>query len=201
MFTMTSTEEDAMSTEPQDPGSPRPEPPNALTPQFLAWRGDEDEPLHAEEGWTSGPWKVETLPDGRYGVLREWESLAEGFTPAATFLDEEPARVLAALLPMAGRDPVVTLAEERAPDGFPVRDWTGESVGWLGTFDNEMAWTLHLGLCLVRSPRGMAEMLEAAGPLAEAQIGQIRYQAVKRRAAEAVAAVRPDDEDLLNGRE
>jgi hypothetical protein len=176
----------------REPAAEPPTPPNAFTREFLAWRGEEDEPTHAGEASTAGPWKVETAPDGRHAVLREWESLAEGFAPAGVFLAAEPARLLAALLPIHGRDPLVLLDAERKPGGFPLRDGSGDTVGWLAAYDVDLARALHLGLALLRSPRGLAAFLESAGPVAEEQIGQIRYQAVRSRAAAPDAGARPD---------
>ena len=47
-------------------------------------------------------------------------------------------------------------------------------AGWLDRYEPRWVEALHLLEAIVRSPRALAALLEAAGPGAEEQVGRIR---------------------------
>ena len=168
----------------------RPTPPNAFTLPFLEHLQATNEPLTAAESDLAGPWKLEPVPGhpGAVAVLREWESLAAGDVPFAVCLHYETAVLLAAMLPVVGREPLFHLAEAPDPDpggpltgGYPVLAVFGEQgpavCGWLQSYQPEIVQALHLLEGLIRRPRSLAEVNAAAGGAALAQVG--RYLAAR----------------------
>ncbi|HEX2162475.1 MAG TPA: hypothetical protein VHM02_00860, partial [Thermoanaerobaculia bacterium] len=85
--------------------------------------------------------------------------------PAAVLLHSPTARLVAAALPLVGRDGGFRLDREAGPGGFAVRRH-GRAVGHLPWFHVELVAALDLFDGLVRSPEAMAEVLAAAGPTA-----------------------------------
>jgi hypothetical protein len=112
-------------------------------------------------------------------VVREWESVDRGDVPEATFCHEETARVFAAILPLAEREPLFHLAEtpDLDEDGFPVAAMFGEqgacTVGHLRRAEPALIAALHLAEALVRRPASLAVLLEVAGGGAIEQIGRM----------------------------
>ena len=153
--------------------------PNVFSPAFLASLREREETITASEAEVAGPWKREAMIDkrGAVAVLREWEGLERGDAPTAVFWHEEVAELFAAVLPAVEREPLFHLAEELGPDGFAITAVYGEQgpqvVGWLPRFEPAWIEALHLAGCLARSPVAMADILEAAGPGAIAQVGSI----------------------------
>jgi hypothetical protein len=166
---------------PPSPTLPRRTAPNAFSPEFLAQVRDQDETLTAAEAASAGPWKVEAVPGrpGRVAVVREWESVDRGDIPEATFCHEETARVFAAILPLAEREPLFHLGAMPDPDedGYPVAAMYGEqgacTVGHLRRAEPALIAALHLAEALVRRPASLAVLLKVAGGGAIEQIGRI----------------------------
>lgn len=173
-----------------DGNSPRPSAPrNAFEPTFLESVQAGAEPLTASEADLAGPWKLEPVPGhpGAVGVVRAWESLAEGDAPTGVLAHEESAALYAVLLPLLGREPLFHLGVEAVPGGplpgaYPLTSVFGEQgpqvCGWLPRYHPEAAFALHLLERLVRSPQLLAEVVFAAGAGALAQVG--RYLAVRQ---------------------
>jgi hypothetical protein len=169
----------------------KPTPPNAFTPTYLEHlQANTEEPLTAAESDLAGPWKLEPVPGhpGAVAVLREWESLDAGDVPVAVCLHRETAALLAAVLPVLGREPLFHLEEDPDPDpsgplpgGFPLVAVFGEQgpavSGWLQIYQPEIVQALHLVEGLIRQPRSLAEVNAAAGGGALAQVG--RYLAAR----------------------
>jgi hypothetical protein len=161
---------------------------NVFSHDYLAELRGRDEVLTAAEAEYAGPWKcapasVATMPGG-VAVLREWEDLSRD-APEGVLWHEETARLLAIALPIAEREPLFYLDDRETPDGFELRAVYGEQgaqgAGWLRRYEPRLAEALHLLEGVVRSPRALADLLEAAGPVAVEQVGKI----LARRLAKA----------------
>jgi hypothetical protein len=164
---------------PPSPTLPR-RTPNAFSPEFLDLVRGEDETLTAAEAAASGPWKVEPVPGrpGRVAVVRMWENLERGDRAEAVFCQEETARLFAAILPLAEREPLFSLADlAEEPDGFPLSAMYGEqgacTVGWLSRAEPAQVAALHLAEALTRRPDSLAILVRVAGGGAIEQIGRI----------------------------
>jgi hypothetical protein len=155
-------------------------PPNAFSRSFLQLFDERDEPPTAGEADVAGPWSIEAIPGAGFGLFRAGESLARGFVPAAVFPDRWLALLAGAVLPGTGRDPLVLLDSEAGAEGYGVRLDSGEVVGWLALFDEPLVDAVNVAVALVRSPRALAFLLEAAGPVALERCGAI----LERRVAE-----------------
>ena len=111
-------------------------------------------------------------------MLRQWEELAAGDPPIAILWHEETARLLAVLLSIVEREPLFHLEEGVTSEGYPLVAVYGEQgpqvAGWLFRYEPRWSEGLHLLEALVRSPSALADLLEAAGPGAEEQVGRIR---------------------------
>ena len=139
---------------------------NAFRRSFLSRIAEHDEPFTAGEADVAGPWHVEELPGG-FGLYRLGEGHARGFEPTAVFRDRSLALLAAAVLPGTGREEAFRLQKEAGPEGFLVKTGNGgEPVGHLALFDESLIDALHVVESLLRSPRSLADLLEAAGPLA-----------------------------------
>ena len=153
---------------------------NAFAPAYLARLREQEEVLTAAEAEMAGPWKEVPLrgKPGAVAVLRVWEDLDAGDRPVAVWWHEETARLWSLLLSAIQREPLFHLREEETPDGYPVVAVYGEQgpqvAGWLDRYEPRWVEALHLLEAIVRSPRALAALLEAAGPGAEEQVGRIR---------------------------
>jgi hypothetical protein len=153
---------------------------NAFAPAYLARLREQEEVLTAAEAEMAGPWKEVPLrgKPGAVAVFREWEDLDAGDRPVAVWWHEETARLWSLLLPAIEREPLFHLQEEETLDGYPVVAVYGEQgpqvAGWLDRYEPRWVEALHLLEAIVRSPRALAALLEAAGPGAEEQVGRIR---------------------------
>ena len=126
------------------------------------------------EADVAGPWHVEEIPGEGHGIFRLGESLERGFEPYAVFRSRTHALLAAAVLPGTGRDPAFRLQKEAGPEGFLVETGNGaEPVGHLALFDESLVDALHVVESLTRSPMALANLLEAAGPLALEHAGVI----------------------------
>jgi hypothetical protein len=163
-----------------DGSRPQPTLDNVFSNDYLAQLRERDEVLTAAEAEYAGPWRcapaLGTAQPGGVAVLREWES-AERDLPEAVLWPEETARLLAIALPIAEREPLFHLGDGETPDGFPLTAVFGEQgaqgAGWLRRYEPRLAEALHLLEGVVRSPRALADLLEAAGPVAVEQVGKI----------------------------
>jgi hypothetical protein len=153
---------------------------NAFAPAYLAGLREQEEVLTAAEAEMAGPWKEVPLrgKPGAVAVLREWEDLDAGDRPVAVWWHEETARLWSILLSVIEREPLFHLQDEETTDGYPVVAMYGEQgpqvAGWLDRYEPRWVEALHLLEAIVRSPRALATLLEAAGPGAEEQVGRIR---------------------------
>src|ERR1041384_4129621 len=78
--------------------------PNAFDRRFLDRLDEHDEPPHAGEADTAGPWGILEVPGPGFGRFREGEDPARGYRPYAVFHDRWLALIAAAVLPGTGRD-------------------------------------------------------------------------------------------------
>jgi hypothetical protein len=130
-----------------------------------------DEPVTAAEAELAGPWKVVASPLG-WAVLRLEECLEDGDQPAAVFRDRERALLAAAVLPGTARVGEMRLRFEEGARGFALES-QGEIIGHLRPFDDELASALQVVDSLIRAPRSLAAVLQAAGPEALRRVGRI----------------------------
>ncbi len=143
-------------------------PSNAFVEDYLALLNERDEPLTAAEADYAGPWSVEARLQGGHAVLRPAEDV-----PYAAFDSVEIAQLAAAVLPGTGRDKRYRLGKDENPGrGFPVYR-SGELVGHLRLFDEELVAALNVLDALLSSPYDFAWLLEAAGGLALQHVGRI----------------------------
>jgi hypothetical protein len=155
---------------------------NAFSPSFLPSFllsflhriSQRDEPPTAGEADVAGPWRILEMPGQRFGVFRLGESPERGHRPAAVFRERWIALLAAAVLPGTGRDAAFRLHKEAGPDGYAIETGNGgELAGHSELFDERLIEALHVVACLVRSPEALANVLEAAGPLALDRAGAV----------------------------
>lgn len=148
-------------------------PSNAFVEDYLALLDERDEPITAPEADYAGPWSVEPRPQGGHALLRAGEDLARGDQPYAVFDAVEIAQIAAAVLPGSGREKRYRLGSEEDPGrGYPVYR-SGELVGHVRLFDEELVAGLNVLDALLASPYDFAWLLEAAGGLALQHVGRI----------------------------
>ncbi|HZF11376.1 MAG TPA: hypothetical protein VFE33_21510 [Thermoanaerobaculia bacterium] len=153
---------------------------NAFSPTYLAHLREQDEVLTAAEAELAGPWKQVPVPGrpGAVAVLREWEDLDAGDRPVAILWHEETARLLTVLLPLLDREPLFHLEDEETSDGYTLSavygDQGSQVAGWLDRCEARWSEGLHILEAVIRSPLALANLLAAAGPGAEEQVGKIR---------------------------
>lgn len=141
---------------------------NAFVQDYLALLNERDEPLTAPEADYAGPWSVEARQQGGHAVVRPAEDV-----PYAVFEAVEIAQVAAAVLPGTGREKRYRLGKDEDPGrGFPVYR-SGELVGHIRLFDEELVAGLNVLDALLASPYDFAWLLEAAGGLALQHVGRI----------------------------
>jgi len=147
---------------------------NAFRRSFLRRISERDEPLTGGEADVAGPWWIEELPGNLFGLFRLGESHGRGFEPTAVFRDRALALLAAAVLPGTGRDAAFRLHKEAGPEGFLLETGNGgEPLGHLALFDESLIEALHVVETLVRAPESLANLLEAAGPIALERAGAI----------------------------
>lgn len=145
-----------------------PVPVNAFTEEYLALLNERDEPITAAEADYAGPWSVEDLPQGGHAVRR-----SGGDQPYAIFSLLELTQVAAAVLPGTGREKRYRLGRDEEPGrGYPIFR-TGETVGYVQLFDEDLVASLNVIDALLASPNDFAWLLEAAGGLALQHVGRI----------------------------
>ncbi|HKI02718.1 MAG TPA: hypothetical protein VKK31_12130 [Thermoanaerobaculia bacterium] len=147
---------------------------NAFSDSFLRRIGERDEPSTAGEADVAGPWHVEEIAGEGFALYRAGEGRERGFEPAAVFRDRALALLAAAVLPGTGREASYRLHKDSGPAGFAVASGNGgEVVGHAALFDENLIAALHVAEVLTRSPESLADLLEAAGPLALERAGAI----------------------------
>lgn len=143
-------------------------PKNAFTEDYLALLNERDEPITATEADYAGPWSIEDLPQGGHTVRR-----AGGDRPYAAFSRLELAQVAASVLPGTGRERRYKLGRDEEPGrGYPITR-SGETVGYVALFDEDLVAALNVVDALLSSPHDFAWLLEAAGGLALQHVGRI----------------------------
>lgn len=152
---------------------------NAFDPEFLQELDRFDEPDTAAEAEAAGPWTVQEIPTGGWGVFRLGRSAARGDAPAAAFRRKETALVAAAVLPGTGRDPRYRLSQEESAPGYALEGTRGEVEGYLRLFDENLRDALHVAECLLRSPEALARLLEAAGAVTLRETGRLLRRQVE----------------------
>jgi len=160
-----------------DEGSTSSISPNAFTTRFLARLGERDEPPTAGDADVAGPWRIEAVAGRGFGLFRLGESLARGFAPVAVYPSRWAARVMAAVLPGTGRDPLFRIGKQPNEDGayplmLPGRDGD-EVVGELQHFDETVVDAMNVAVHLLQAPESLAYLLEAAGAVALERCGAI----------------------------
>lgn len=141
---------------------------NAFVEDYLALLNERDEPITAPEAEYAGPWSVEARQPGGHAVVRPAEEV-----PYAVFNAVEIAQIAAAILPGTGREKRYRLGmDEDGGRGFPVYR-SGELVGHVKLFDEELVAALNVIDALLGSPYDFAWLLEAAGGLALQHVGRI----------------------------
>ncbi len=137
---------------------------NVFAPEFLQCaREREPPPITATEARWAGPWKIQAH-QGSFFVVRE-----SGGEPEAVTELHETALLLAAVLPIAGRNPRYWL-ERESIDGKStivlktVRGPTSGAVaaGELRAYHRDLVEPLSVAEYLLRSPSALALLLEAA---------------------------------------
>jgi hypothetical protein len=149
-------------------------PPSVFDPRFRRSLAEQDEPATAGEAEWSGPWRVERL-DGRWAVLRCWESRALGHPPEALFAERLWAELCAVLLPALGRVSGFALGD-REELGFPViasASRGSQILGWLRHGTAEIPDAFATVEALRHSPVALAQLLLSIGPSGLEQVGQI----------------------------
>ena len=77
------------------------------------------------------------------------------------------------MLPGTGRDPLLTLLKEADAEGYGVTLDDGAVVGHFALFDEALLDGMNGAAALLRSPEGLACLLEAAGAAALERCGAI----------------------------
>ncbi len=169
----------------EDPTTP---PRNAFAEEFLRLFEQEDEPASAAEADVAGPWEVQrsSTAEGReaFGLWRLGERPEWGDVPTGLFRERSTALLAAAVRPFLGRDPFYELGRERWNGGFPLLR-QGEAVGWIDLFDEDWAFGVNVLERFTRSPRALAALMEAAGPIALERAGRILRLRVTEEKGEA----------------
>ncbi len=155
-------------------GSTRPSaavPTQVFTSEYLALLAERDEPLTAGEADTAGPWRLEATRSGWLALLREGESLDRD-APFAILNRLDVAQLAAAILPGTGRERRYRLGPDPDEHGFPLFR-SGERVGHLRLFDEEVAAALNVVDALLSAPRDLSWLYDAAGGIALEHSGRI----------------------------
>jgi hypothetical protein len=148
-------------------------PSNAFVQEYLALLAEKDEPLTAAEADYAGPWSVQPHGRGGYAVLRSGENPEQGHEPYCLFDLQEVAQIAAAVLPGSGREKRYRLGTDEVPgQGYPIFR-SGEIVGHVQLFDEELVNALNVLDALLASPYDFAWLVEAAGGLALQHVGRI----------------------------
>jgi hypothetical protein len=158
---------------------------NAFAPDYLSTLSDRDESPTGIEATMAGPWEIRLVPGFGFGVFRPGgEGDGEPNVPHAILKSYDTAQLVAAVLPMLGRDGAYRLdptepIEKRA--GFRLEVWEGENrgleqAGVLRWHEPELVDLLNLADFLARTPASLALLLDAAGESALRPAGQLLWR-------------------------
>lgn len=153
-------------------------PPNVFSEEFLKKFSRRDETASSSEAELAGPWVVRPTGEG-FGVFRQWEG--DGAEPHGVLKHQEHALILAAVLPVIGREPLFHVdPTKQEGGGYALEAVWGDAwrraIGKLRVFQEEVAETMHVVEAVLRSPLALAYLLEAAGATALRQAGEIFAQ-------------------------
>lgn len=155
-----------------DDATGQPQPLNAFSASFLEALRNLDEPYYAEEAELEGPWVIREK-GGLFEIFRSWESAELGYEPEARIKAAEVALILLAALPAVGRERLFkSLDSEGRRHGLVLENM---EVGDLRVFNSDLLTGAHFLACVARSPRSLAALAQAAGPLTMEKVGQILH--------------------------
>ena len=131
--------------------------PNAFSADFLRLDLERNEPAEASDPAGEGPWVVLPSPsrdwpewDEVHGVWLQGEKPERG-DPSPLLASGRSLALCASLArPIAGRDPLYVLGQDRWRGGFPLLR-QGRPEGWMETFFPE--WALMTSTCGFRRSR------------------------------------------------
>ena len=145
---------------------------NAFSPAFLDLLPPRDATAGGVPPELAGPWTVQSLAAGGWGVIRPWEGPAAA-RPLAVLTRQDAALLLAAVASAAEARPAVSLGRP-GPRGVPL-EVAGEPVGHLGQDYVDLATGLALTSGLARAPFALALLLGGAGSTAVRLTGEALY--------------------------
>lgn len=154
-----------------DAAAPPQQPPNAFSASFLEALRNRDEPSYAEEAELEGPWIIREKE--QFEIYRSWERAELGHEPEARVQVAEVALILTAALPALGRERLFKTRDGEA--GRQVLLMEDMEVGDLRVFNSDLLTGAHFLACVARSPRALAALVQAAGPLTMEMVGQILH--------------------------
>ncbi len=144
-----------------------------------ALASQEDESLSTEPD-ENGPWFVHALAEGRgWGVFREGDGPEVGDHPVARFQDRARALLFGVALPAAGREPSFGVRETPGALSREVLSPSTNglaSVGEIWHFEDRSIEALRVLDAVARSPRLLADLLEAAGSAAILHVGRLLFR-------------------------
>jgi hypothetical protein len=152
---------------------------NAFSETFLHQDRERNEPAEIDDPEGEGPWLV--LPDASpawpgwgeaHGLWPLGERPERGDPAAFVASGRSLALCAAVARPLAGRDPLYVLGQERWRGGFPLLR-QGKPEGWMGTFFPEWALITSALVSLGQRPEAVAVFLEALGPTCRRRAGAI----------------------------
>ncbi|HYG65740.1 MAG TPA: hypothetical protein VEL74_24365 [Thermoanaerobaculia bacterium] len=156
---------------------------NAFSKSFLQADLDLNEPAAIDDPEGEGPWLV--LPASPDGWPEPWEEVhgmwplgerpERGDPPAFLSSGRSVALCASIARPVAGRDPLYGLGQEKWRGGFPLLR-QGRPEAWMGSFFPEWALITSALLSLGQRPEAVAVYLEALGPSCRRRIGAILYE-------------------------
>ncbi|HYG61815.1 MAG TPA: hypothetical protein VEL74_04485 [Thermoanaerobaculia bacterium] len=164
------------------PGAPDRPSSNAFSESFLQSDRERNEPAEIDDPEGEGPWLV--LPDSS-GGWPGWEEVhglwplgerPERGDPAAFVSGGRSLALCAAVArPVAGRDPLYVLGQDRWRGGYPLLR-QGRQEAWMGTFFPEWALITSALVSLGQRPEAVAVYLEALGPSCRRRVGAILHE-------------------------
>ena len=140
---------------------------------------DDEAPLSTEPD-ESGPWYVHAMAEGKgWGVFREGDGPAVGDHPAALFQDRARALLFSVALPAAGREPSFGVRDASSSSSREVFSPSTEGLAPIGEIwhlEDRSIEALRVLDAVARSPRLLADLLEAAGSAAILRVGRLLFR-------------------------
>jgi hypothetical protein len=156
--------------------------PNAFSVEFLRQDLERNEPAEIDDPVGEGPWVVLPSPS------KDWPGWEEvhGLWPQGGQPDRgDPSPLLASgrslalcsavARPIAGRDPLYVLGQERWQGGFPLLR-QGRPEAWMSTFFPEWALITSALVSLGQRPYDVAVFLDALGPSCRERAGYFLHE-------------------------